>query len=174
MRYVLSVVLCVGLAASLVGTAWSQPNVGDTNVSLSAAFNSLDVEGADSDSFSISADYGRFVSESLEVGAGLEFQDVSGDVGDATSWLLLGKAKHHFLPPAGRTTVPYVGLQLGFASVDSGGVDDTSFAWGAMAGLKSYDKPNRFWLVELSFLRYEIEDADVDELMLRLGQGFVF
>lgn len=120
-----------------------------------------DPDGAMGSEFDVSGSYGMFIMDNLLAGgmAGYaSYEDsVSGMTADTRIWMLGGFMEYHV--DLGMLTVPYAGLELGFASYKiSGAPAESSFFYGPKVGMKYFLSEK----VALDFaLKYLIASDDI-------------
>jgi len=184
MRAALVVAMCVVLALGLAMVAQAMPAMGKADATLAIGFQRTS-NAETIDLWNIAGDYGKYINENVQVGLGGQFwkvkAEVDGSGGDSTIYALLARAKYNFVPAEGgsNNTVPYVGVQLGWAhaSMDftgAGSESDSSSAYGAMAGMKLYQKADRYWFAEFNWVRTKLFDEDQNNYIVWVGPAFEF
>ncbi len=100
-----------------------------------------DPDGASGTEFDVSGSYGMFLIDNLLAGGLVGytyFEDsISGMSADTRIWMLGGFMEYHV--DLGMLTVPYAGLELGFASYKIFGAPaESSFFYGPKVGMKYF------------------------------------
>jgi len=167
----------------LTGAVSASVQLGDTEVSLSGNWSSINGAGdaSDIDLFSISAGLGYFLTDNIQiegVGAGMWIDsdlEVAGDpftdnedfnalsrttLGDLTLWAIGGKVKYHFMPA--NQWVPYAGLLLMWGDVEGDGevtLVDPEDPDSRLVSKFDYDGDGLIW-GPLVGLRYELNASN--------------
>lgn len=164
--------MAFGLLMGMATAASAAVEAGNTTLTLSASCNKLDVPDVDVSMWDLSGrvGLGRFMTNNFQLEGLLEgtWAEVSG-ADDAYQMLLLVRPNFHFSTES--ATVPYIGAAAGMLLFDMGEDSETSFAYGAQAGIKQFVRENVFLQIEGSFLRTEIEEEDVNLWRIFLGFG---
>lgn len=137
-----------------------------------------------SESTSIVAGYGRFVTDQLQLGfsfmGSLSKQGSSSDTTGTTGVDLF--VKYHFMSK-GQIFVPYLGIQGGYMNSDQGKNSSASAgSYGAMGGFKYFLTENLALNTELNYRRYQMEfgsgsfksKSTTDDMQLLLGFAYYF
>lgn len=164
------------------GVASASVKQGDTELDLLAGFSTQNgaKNGADFEAWTIAGALGYFLTDNIQVQGAVmgaltsttvdnsPARDISVDV---DVWGLGGRAKYHFMPT--NQWVPYVGLQLMWASADidtsglapatantvDGNADGT--LWGPLVGLRYELNENNDFYVEY---QYQMWEGDIGDL----------
>lgn len=126
-----------------------------------------DPEGALGMEFDISGSYGYFLMDNLLAGAlagYASYEDtVTGFNSDTRIWMLGGFLEYHF--DIGMLTVPYAGLEAGYASYRLfGAPSESSFFYGPKAGMKYFLSENVALDMALKYL------IATDDIFLNKGE----
>jgi len=110
------------------------------NGSMDMDWKTLDPDKGDSTDiteYNVLVGVGYFITDMFEVGPEIGYlsteKETSGSKDENTMWSLGVKANAHF--NLDMQMVPYVGVNLGFGSIDNGDTDDSSFLYGVQAGV---------------------------------------
>jgi len=168
---VLSVILVVASPA-----AFAQPQSGDWELSLGAAYSILDTEGAmgTEDAIGSLGSGGYFLTDSLELGLAVVGSYVLDDHEDLWTVSTEVQLKYHFLIDS--DWVPYVGVLAGLHTLTN---DDTETdpAVGALGGVKYFFREDLAWFAEFDYhavLDVELFDEDVDMDVYSVLTGISF
>lgn len=150
-------VLLVALASSTCFAI----NEGQTEVNLFGTFMNTKADGA-SDSQNtalLRGGMGYFLKENISVGGDLTlvYSKDSAPNSDAMVMTLLNiNAKYHFTPK--NILVPYVGIAVGYLSVDAGaGSGATGYDYVGMAGINYFIAENASFNVELNYRKDNVK-----------------
>ena len=155
------VLMSVGcLAFASVASASVQQ--GDTELDALGTWMSQNGEGdvEDLDVFFLSARLGYFLTDNIQVSAVAQgaWTEVFGT--DYDVYGIGAAAKYHFMPT--NQWVPYAGVQILFADVDSDDGDGDGTLWGPLVGLRYELNAYNDFFVEY---QYHIWDGDIDEVL---------
>ncbi len=146
------------LAATGFAAEAGQPRLGRGTRVLSLHL-SPDFEGPVGDTLDLSATFGRFVRDGLELRASADYallEDVAGADSDYRSQGLDAGVDYHFRRAS--RLVPHAGLALGWRSTDFGDASDSGPTYGARAGLAWFLADNVALDLEIA---YRLASADL-------------
>jgi len=175
MKRLVLCMLAIGLLIGMSTFASAGVQSGDTTLTVSAAYTYLDMPDYDEiNSWAISGRValGKFFTDNFQlegIFTGMYGEFIDGEV-DGSFGALLVRPNFHFSTQT--ATVPYLGAAAGIFFVDFEVFDETSFVYGAQAGIKQFVRDNVFVQVEGSFLRTEIESEDINLWRIYMGLGF--
>ncbi len=174
------------VSLAFAGVASASVQQGDTELDFLGGFLSENGDGdtGDIDSFFLSAALGYFFTDNIQgqfaaMGAWTSFDSSDADV-DVDVYGLGVRGKYHFMPT--NQWVPYIGLQLFWASVDvsaSGEADvedaDTDgIMWGPVLGLRYELNANNDFYVEYQYHIWELDaPSDWDNDILDDGHALL-
>lgn len=147
---------------------------GQSEVLLNSSLIQYSAGDEDINLLLVGVGYGYFLTDSSQIGGTIMGTMVSNG---STTTLMAYDAfyKYHFNTEG--TSVPYIGVQGGMITFESGESADTIFSYGGMAGIKFFARENVSYFLELNYRRYQLSDggdATVDQKALLFGLSYYF
>ncbi len=149
------------------------PGEGESLLTFGGALSMIEPdEGEDVDSLTGQVGVGHFLDEHNEVGGQILVARADSD-GFDTSFIALAPYYNYNWRQSSRTWYyagPHIGLL--FSEVDAGTVDedDTSFSYGAHAGVRQWLTPSTSWFVEPRLT----QSSEVDDFTILFGLNVTF
>jgi hypothetical protein len=155
------------LSVLVGGVATASVQKGDTELDALGGFllENGDNGAPDFDIYFLSGSFGYFLTDNIRVGAEAAWvhlginPPVGGDI-DTDIWALGGNVKYHFMPT--NQWVPYLGVQVLYASADTEGENADGVLWGPVAGLRYELNANNDFFVEY---QYQVWSGDVGDII---------
>lgn len=179
------ILIAAGLVLALSTSAFAlSKGQSELNVYLSLGSTTTTPDGGDSSTdtnFNTRIGYGYFFTDSLSVGADVDYSYDKPEVGDESNTLYaLVTAKYHFAPK--NVVVPYVGLQLGGFASEQGNMSTDGVAYGALGGVKFFLTENASLNAELNALGMTVSasgggfsyDATMTNIKGLIGLSYYF
>ena len=144
--------LVMVMVAVLACGVYAQPSIEEGTRELSIA-GAWDPEGPTGTALQLTAGYGLFLRDALEVGASLgyeSYEDAGGSGVDLKAWQLGGFVEHHF--DMATMTVPYIGARVGYLKAELGSWDESAFVYGPRVGIKHFIADNVAVDIGLEFM----------------------
>lgn len=170
--------LCLVLLLGAV-QAFGQGLTGKNEISGAGAWIRASADGEDLTATLIGAAYGKYINENLQ--AKVDFIYASGDIDDddLSAWIIAPALVWNFTPKTPSAIVPYVGVGLAYASIDTPGDSDNSFAVEYFGGAKffiggNYDCANKNVFVEFRHTSIDLFGEDATLNMLWTGISTLF
>ena len=158
----------VSILMLLASNGFSEISAGDNEIGgqISYRNHNADPGSLDATLWSAGIAYNHYLSESYSIGGTLRLDQVDGDAldDDVVIWGLRVRGDYYFSTQS--TTVPYVGIQLGYVGYDTAGSDDNDFTYGAHGGVKLFVTENVAINLEAIYDIFEIESTDIDSFSL--------
>jgi hypothetical protein len=141
---------------------------------LSGSWMSLDAGDADVESTLVTASFGYFATERLQVVFALDYLNADLDGLDLSSTGLGLGADYHFGQPGqGNAFIPYAGAGVAWMNVDLEGFgDDDDWAWEVRAGLKQYVGDRAVIKYQAGYRSYD--ELDLEGFSVTVGIGIRF
>jgi len=180
-------VICLAVCFAVMGisgVASAATKSGDSTVFGTLSYDASEFSGEggslDFSTFTASAGLGRFFTDSFQVELGLIGQSMTiSEFGEDMTLQQMGlQVRPNFHFNTDSSTVPYVGLALGYLWVDFFEEDTGAFLYGGQAGIKQFVTENAYLQIEAGYTASTIEigdeDIDVGDLRLSVGVGCKF
>jgi opacity protein-like surface antigen len=170
--------IAISLSCACVVQAQIQEGTREFNVM--GSLSKMDVEDSEMTMIMAVGTFNKFVADNMSMGVSFmgTWQEMTTESDDyyyedddssseSTMLFIMGRGDYYF--PGESEIVPYVGGRLGLVSVDTGGDSESGLIYGPHAGIKRFLNESTSVNFELQYSKYEIADADVDQLNFLIG-----
>jgi len=164
----------------LTGISWAESLKGTKELGFNVSSQNLDVDGSSArvSTTMISVLYGVFITEQIEAGGAVNIIESEGGSVETTQTGVEFHAKFHFIG-ANPVLLPYIGLELGVYSLDSGGNEYSGNSTGIMGGAKYFMSSTSSVNLEYNLRNLEMEDKrnrnyDATATTLNIGYSVYF
>ncbi len=144
------------------------PGEGESLVTAAGQISNTDIGGDSTRTFLALVGGGYFLTPEHEVGGQISFATSDPENGSSVTAVFVAPYYNYNWRQSSRTWY-YAGPHAGFAKVESGSFDDSSFALGVHAGLRHWLSPTTSVFVEPRYTWYEIDSETVNDLTALFG-----
>ena len=150
------------VALACIGPLSAAVEKGDVNIELMANIADISAEAAtgDSSATQISGTVGQFITDNIQVQAGLSAMLLKVLGTDVDVYSVAVKSSYYFMPD--NTYSPYLGAQLAWGTLDTAGGDGDGMIYGPVAGiLYELSETNDIFLE----YQYDLFTGDLDDAL---------